>query len=97
VNGPLLFSFICKQQDEYREVTVCQYMHQLISALGYLHCQGVAHLDVKVTDGVQWSTGPVFFLFEVQIVHMFKKIFVYIRLIHSLQLCQASRTDVLDW
>ncbi|XP_021922834.1 triple functional domain protein-like isoform X3 [Zootermopsis nevadensis] len=47
VNGPLLFSFICKQHEEYREATVSQYVRQLISALDYLHCQGVAHLDVK--------------------------------------------------
>jgi hypothetical protein len=48
VEGPLLFSFVCKQDEEYRETTVCHYMHQLISALGYLHSQGIAHLDVKV-------------------------------------------------
>jgi hypothetical protein len=49
VAGPMLFSFICKQDDEYKEVTVCHYMRQLMSALSYLHCQGIAHLDVKVS------------------------------------------------
>jgi serine/threonine protein kinase len=50
VDGPLLFSFVCKQDDEYREATVCHYMRQLLSALGYLHSQGIAYLDVKVMD-----------------------------------------------
>jgi len=52
----MLFSFICKQDDEYKEVTVCHYMRQLMSALSYLHCQGIAHLDVKVSL-LQESTG----------------------------------------
>ncbi|PSN40489.1 hypothetical protein C0J52_05229 [Blattella germanica] len=47
VNGPHLFSFICQQSEEYREATVSHYMRQLISALGYLHCQHIAHLDLK--------------------------------------------------
>lgn len=55
VAGPMLFSFVCKQGDEYKEVTVRHYIRQLISALGYLHCQDIAHLDIKVSLS-QWST-----------------------------------------
>jgi serine/threonine protein kinase len=77
VAGPMLFSFICKQDDKYKEVTVCHYMHQLMSALSYLHCHGIAHLDVKVSlcRGPQgFSAGSLFQAFLTSETDLFVRI-----------------------
>ncbi|XP_049828356.1 kalirin isoform X4 [Schistocerca gregaria] len=46
VNGPSLFSYLCKQV-VYDEETVSHYMQQLVSALATLHQQNISHLDLK--------------------------------------------------
>lgn len=60
--GGQLFEYMCTKA-EFDEAEATIYIHQLLTAVNYLHSCQIAHLDIKVSHDDSWCKSTMLTVF----------------------------------